>query len=234
MTLHRGPDLPYVLVAGVVPVSGGWLVASAKMHAATFSPESPKVYESVVEVLNERPSFASIVIYAPIGFRDDLSSPRRTCDVEARTLLGNRALTLTAAPTRWHLQPSQWHADGLDAVTIVRLNHYRELFVELLPFRQRTLYSGHPELSFYQLNGDVPLRWSKRREEGREERRALLTRRIPGITAVIDAETAVPEKHLYDAAALLWTARRVNGRAATRLPAEGEWDSEGLRTEFVY
>ncbi len=234
MTLRRGPDLPYVQVAGVVPVSGGWLTASAKMHAATFAPESPKVFESVIELLNERPSFATIVIYAPIGFRDGSESPRRTCDIEARQLLGNRALTLTAAPTRQHLDASKWHDDGLDAVTVVRLNHYRELYVELSPFRQRTLYSGHPELSFFQLNGDIPLRWSKRREEGREERRELLMRRIPGIASVIDAELDVPEKHLYDAAALLWTSRRVYGRAATRVPADGEWDSEGLRTEFVY
>ncbi len=85
-----------------------------------------------------------------------------------------------------------------------------------------------------QLNGDIALKWPKRREEGREERRNLLVRRVPGISAVIDASLNVPEPHLYDAAALLWTARRVNGRAAIRIPAEGEWDSEGLRTEFVY
>jgi hypothetical protein len=33
---------------------------------------------------------------------------------------------------------------------------------------------------------------------------------------------------------LLWTARRVFARAAKRLPAEAEWDSEGMRMEFVY
>jgi predicted RNase H-like nuclease len=43
----------------------------------------------------------------------------------------------------------------------------------------------------------------------------------------------VRPKHLNDAAALMWTARRVFGRAARRLPKEAEWDSEGLRMEIV-
>jgi predicted RNase H-like nuclease len=38
---------------------------------------------------------------------------------------------------------------------------------------------------------------------------------------------------LLDAAALLWTARRISARAGTRLPADPEWDVEGLRMEFV-
>jgi len=58
---------------------------------------------------------------------------------------------------------------------------------------------------------------------------------MPGIDKVINASIPrVLEKHLLDAAALLWTARRVFGRAAKRLPAEAEWDSEGVRMEIVY
>jgi predicted RNase H-like nuclease len=39
--------------------------------------------------------------------------------------------------------------------------------------------------------------------------------------------------HLLDAAACLWTARRVAARAATRIPMDPEWDSQGLRMEIV-
>lgn len=57
---------------------------------------------------------------------------------------------------------------------------------------------------------------------------------MAGIDKVLDAAVDVPRKHLYDVAALLWTARRVHGKAARRIPKEPEWDSEGLRMEIVF
>ncbi|MHB8335592.1 MAG: DUF429 domain-containing protein [Acidimicrobiales bacterium] len=233
-TMRRGPDLPYLLVAGVTPWSGGWLLAGAKHHAATFMPELPRVFETFFEVLGERPGYATIVVNAPIGYRDEVEDPPRTCDLVARSLLGRRGSTIARAPTRASLREDGHVTDGLDATTLVRLRHYRELYTEMSPFRQRVVYEGHPELSFYQLNGDEPLRYSKLREEGREERRSLLEKRIQNVHMVLDAEIGVPEKHLYDAVALMWTARRVNGKAAKRIPNDAEWDSEGLRTEYVY
>jgi predicted RNase H-like nuclease len=89
-------------------------------------------------------------------------------------------------------------------------------------------------LSFYQLNNEMPLRFSKKIEAGREERRMLLEKKIPGIDKVIYSDIpGVPRKHLYDVGALLYTARRVFGHAAIRIPSEAEWDSEGLRMELV-
>ena len=120
-------------------------------------------------------------------------------------------------------------------MTATLLPRYREVAVEMSPYRQRIVYEGHPELSFYQLNKDTPLKRSKIVEEGRDERRLVLEERLPGINKVLDAEIeGVPLKHLYDASALLWTARRVSGHAAKRIPNEAEWDSEGLRMEIVY
>ncbi len=234
MTLRRGPELPYLLVAGVTPVGRGWLLAGARHHAATFMPEPPKLFASFLEVLNERPAYATIVVNAPIGFRDEVGEPPRACDLAARVLLANRRTTVATAPTRAVLAGDESSTSGLDAATLQRLPRYREVYNEMSPFRQRVVYSGHPELSFCQLNGDVPLRWSKRREEGRDERRELLTMRIQNAHVILEADLPVPEKHLLDAAALLWTARRVNGKAARRIPSDAEWDSEGLRTEFVY
>lgn len=234
MTIHRGPDLPYVLVAGVTPVAKGWLLAGAKHHAATFMPEPPRVFRTFLEVLNERPAYATMVVNAPIGYRDEIGDPPRTSDLVARALLGNRRTTVATAPTRTHLSSDERVLTGLDAITIQRLSQLREVYREMSPFRQRSLYSGHPELSFYQLNGDAPLRYSKLRDEGREERLELLQSRIQNISVIVQSDVAVPIKHLYDAAALMWTARRVNGKAAKRIPFDAEWDSEGLRTEFVY
>ena len=62
-----------------------------------------------------------------------------------------------------------------------------------------------------------------------------MAEKFPGIEKFLDDEkSGIPVKHRYDASALLWTARRVLGRAAKRVPLDAEWDSEGLRMEIVY
>lgn len=235
MVSRRGPDLPYKVVAGVTPWGSNWIVASAKMHAATFAPEPPKVYPSFLEVLDERPSFIVIVVNAPIGVVDNSESGIRTCDREARALLGRRGSAVHNAPTRAQLSGgAQSVVEGIDAVSATLLPRYREVASEMSPYRQRVVYEGQPELSFYQLNGDKPLRRSKKIEAGYLERRALLEQKIPGVNKILDSELKrVPPKHLLDAAALLWTARRVFAHAALRLPSDAEWDSEGLRMELV-
>jgi predicted RNase H-like nuclease len=205
------------------------------MHAATFAPEPPKMYSTFIEVLSERPSFSVIVVNAPIGYPDESSEGARTCDRQARAMLGRRGAAVHNAPSRAVLNGGDLSPEGkLDAVSAMLLPRYREVAAEMSPYRQRVVYEGQPELSFYQLNGNAPLRWSKKVEQGREERRGVLLAKMMGADKIIDADLKrVPKKHLYDAAALLWTARRVFGHAALRLPSEAEWDSEGLRMELV-
>ena len=236
MSIRRGPELPYSVVAGVVPISRGWLVASAKMQGSNFAPEPPKTYVSFMEILDERPAFVSIVIGAPIGYRDFPGDGPRHCDIEARAVLGKRGASIRNAPSRAVLADAMtWREGHVDAVTALLLPKYREVAVEMSPFRQRIVYEGSPELSFFQLNQERSLRYAKSREAGRDERLDILLDRIPGIAKVTEAVLpGVQKKHLYDAAALLSSARRVSGRAAKRLPSEGEWDSEGVRMEIVY
>jgi predicted RNase H-like nuclease len=231
---HRGPELPYSVVAGVVPWGKRWVVASAKMGGSTFACEPPKAFDTFIDVLSEKPAYATIVVHAPIGYRNRAGDPQRTCDILARELLGHRRSTAPPAPCRDSL------ADGaslegahLDAVTITLLPRYREVYREMSPYRQRTVYSGNPELSFFRLNADTPLRWSKNREEGVMERRSILDKRIQGFHTIGDAK-GLPQKQLLDASALMWSARLVFAHAASRLPADAEWDSEGLRTEWVF
>ncbi len=235
MSPRRGPQLPYSLVAGVTPTGTRWLVVSAKIHGGTFAPEEPRVFDSFREVLDESPAFNILVVNAPIGYLDLPDSGIRGCDREARELLGARGSTVHNAPTRADLDGRvPWSESQLDAVTATLLPNYRQVAAEMFAYRQRSVFQGHPELSFYQLNADNPLRISKKIEEGRDERRDILELRIPGIAKVLDAQIfGVPIKHIYDASALLWTARRVHTRSASRLPSEPEWDGEGLRMEYV-
>ncbi len=236
MPTHRGPDLPYSVIAGTTPWAGGWVVASAKIHGSNFAPEAPRLYDTLLEVLSERPAFVAVVVNAPIGYFDRPDQGPRSCDLQVRSLLQRRGAAVRNAPTRAVLDGTiTWHEAGLDAVSASMLPRYREVAAEMSPYRQRVVYEGQPELSFYQINKDVPLRRSKMVEEGREERRRILVERMQGIEKVIDADLGpVPQKHLFDASALLWTARRVVARAAKRLPVDPQWDTEGLRMEIVY
>jgi len=234
MAVRSGPNLPYSIVAGVTPCAPGWLVASAKLHGATFAPEPPRVLATFVEVLDERPTFSTIALNAPIGYVEGVQGGR-TCDRLARALLGRRGSTVHNAPTRASLEEDEGVGDDhLDAITNILLRRYREVAAEMAPYRQRTVFEVHPELSFFQINSDVPLRWSKKTEAGVEERSALLRKRIPGVERILETELEdVQLSHMLDAAAILWTARRIFARAGTRIPTDPEWDEQGLRMELV-
>jgi predicted RNase H-like nuclease len=232
----HGPNLPYRLVAGVVPCGGGWLVASAKLQGATIAPEEPRVMDAFTAVLDERPSFEVIALHAPVGFLDKAAPGGRTCDREARALLGPRRGAAVRSAPSWPVFEVRagGRPEGLDAVTAILLPRYREVAEEMAGYRQRTIFEAHPELSFFQLNGDLPLRYSKRYAAGRQERLDLLATKIPGVDRIVDAKVpGASRAHLLDAAACMWTARRTIAKAATRMPEDPEWDSQGLRMEFV-
>lgn len=231
---RRGPDLPYSLIAGVKPCATGWLLASAKVQGTIFSPEEPVVVDTFVEILDYRPSYSVITINAPIGYKE-ADEGRRACDGEARQLLGRRGAAIHSAPQRAESGDGVNLAeDHLDAVSKTLLPRFLEVAAEMVAYRQRTVYEVHSEMSFYQLNGDTPLSLSKRTELGQLERRTLLEARIPGVDRILDVRIPrVPASHLLDVAAFLWTARRILGRAAQRVPSDPEWDVDGLRMEIV-
>jgi predicted RNase H-like nuclease len=229
---RHSPNLPYEVVAGVIPCEDGWLVASAKLQGVTIAPELPRMLGSFMDVLDERPAFSVVGLHAPVGLLDHPVQGGRTCEREARALLGRRtAGYIRSAPARTTLN-GNGHA--VDVGSAALAHRYAEVAQEMGPYRQRTVFEVHPELSFYQLNGDQPLEHTKRSAQGRQERHTLLEARIPGVERILEARLKrVRRHHLLDATACLWTARRILGRAMTRLPMDPEWDSQGLRMEFV-
>ena len=59
-------------------------------------------------------------------------------------------------------------------------------------------------------------------------------KRLSHVEAIVDAEIpGVRPWQLIDAAACLWTTRRIASRAMTRIPEDPEWDETGLRMELV-
>jgi predicted RNase H-like nuclease len=149
-------------------------------------------------------------------------------------LLGKRGSSIQSAPVRSPTNELEFLPDHLDAISMTLLPRYREVAADMAPFRQRTVYEVHSDLSFYELNDGQPMEWSKHSEKGLEERRALLERKVPDVDRILSAElpgASLP--HLLDVAAFVWTARRIFAKAAIRMPSDPEWDEQGLRMEIV-
>ena len=238
---HRGAQLPYQVLAGIVPCPAGWLAATAKLQGITLSPEQPQVFKTFVEALDYKPAYSVIALFAPIGLLDVALPRGRHCDRDARRVLGRpRSSAIVSAPARPTLSASTYkeaaEANGghLSVIGWRLLPKIAEVDRTIAPYWQRTVFEVHPELSFFQLNDDVSVRFSKHTEAGRQERRDILTRRFRGVERILDAQLPkVTGAHLLDAAACLWTARRIISRAVNRLPEDPEWDGLGLRMELV-
>jgi len=237
----RGSHLPYRTLAGVVPCPKGWLTASAKLQGITLAPEEPRVVGSFLEVLDYKPAFQVVALFSPVGLLDKPDPRGRTCDRLARAMLGRpRSGAILSAPVRAALACESYaearEANGgrLSAVGWRMLKRTVEVHKQMAPYWQRTVFEVHPELTFYQLNENAPVRFSKHSRAGQDERRSLLVGRMPGVERIVDEKVrGASRHHLLDAAACLWTARRIVARGVVHVPEDPEWDSEGLRMEFL-
>lgn len=233
----RGPKLPYKLLAGVEPCSGGWLVAGARLQGITLTPTEPEVLRSFVDVLDAKPAYTIISLHAPMGLLESAVPGGRSCDRAARRLLGfPRAGAIVSPPTRAELADLNGRHTryGIGSMSKVRLRRIAEIDAEMQPYWQRTVFEVNPELGFFTLNADHTLRFGKRTHSGQRERRALFEGKLAGIERILDARLrGVSRWQLLDAAADLWTARRIAARAIARLPEDPEWDEHGLRMELI-
>jgi predicted RNase H-like nuclease len=231
--------LPYRLIAGVEPCPGGWLLVPARLQGITAFPFEAEVFPNFAEILDYRPSFDVIAIHCHLSFPEEDTPGGRTCDREARKLLGfARGGAIGSPPSRHYLRTGDLDAraqKGLNPINARMMRRYAEVAEEMQPYRQRQVFEVHPELSFYQLNDDKPMQHSKYTEEGVGERRALVEARIQGIDAVLESDPGggVTIRHLLDASADMTTARRIAARAVERVPEDPEWDEQGVRMELL-
>lgn len=237
---RRGPELPYRPLAGVLPCGSGWLVAAGRLQGTSLFAQQPELMPSFEDVLDYRPSFEIIALGCPVGLNEKASPGGRACDREARRLLGwPRSGAILSAPARTDVgvrtfAEARERGSGMSGAVLAVLPRIAEVDAAIAPYWQRTVFEVRAELSYYQLNDDVPMRSSKYTEAGRAERRLVLQHRLPGVESIFDARLpGVGRHHLLDVAACLWTARRIASRAVSRLPDDGEWDESGLRMEIL-
>lgn len=234
---HRGPELPYRLLAGVEPCRDGWLVVSGRLQGITVTAQEPEVLQDFVDVLDTKPAYSVIALHAPIGLLPEYGEKGRACDRAARRLLGfPRAAAVVSPPGRKELAEllASDEGHGIGCRSTARLLHVAEVDDEMQPYWQRTVFETNPELAFFTLNDDRPLHYGKRTHRGQAERRELLGSKIAGIERVLDARLrGISRWQLLDGAADLMTGRRIVSRAVGRLPEDPVWDDEGLRMELI-
>jgi len=237
-----GPrETAFKTIGGVTPCPGGWLVLPGRIAGVTVVAEEMFVLPTLGEVLDYRPKFNFAAVNVPFGYPEYPNVQFRRCDKEARAALGwPMRLKVRPVPSRAALfAKSRKEALGIEPwLTRGDFRHFRwmrEAATEVQPFHGRSYYSGVAELSFMHMNGDVPLATNPFHAEGQAERLGLIRAKLPGVDEVVMRQP--PEHagqiHAYEAAAMLWTARRASGRAISRLPADPEWDAAGIRVELV-
>lgn len=210
-----------------------------RLHGITLTAADPEVLPKFVDVLDAKPAYTVIALHSPVGLNDS-GDFERTCDREARKLLGwPRASGVLSALTRAALAANSYEearerSESTTPQSWSRRRWMAEVDAEMQPYWQRTVYEVNPELGFYTLNENAPLRFGKRSATGEDERLALLEHKIPGIARAMDMRLkGVHRWQLLDAAANLWTARRIMSHAVARLPEDPEWDEHGLRMELI-
>jgi predicted RNase H-like nuclease len=230
--------LPYQILAGVEPVTGGWLVAPGNLQGITLAPQPAQVMASLADILDYRPTYSVVALHAPVGVQEQ-PGEARLADVQARSRLGKRAGAAVPAPSRALLEATSYEEarridPSLDIVRWRALAKAAEAIREVQSWRQRTVFEVNPELAFTTMNEGVPLDVPRRTQLGRRARRELLELKLPGAARVMaERPPKVREEKLLDALADLWTARRIMARAITRMSDPPAWDEEGVRMDIV-
>lgn len=191
---------------------------------------------------------AIVGVDIPIGLLDT-GTRGRTCDVEARRLLGpGRASSVFPAPARAWLGAAshaeaieQARAKGGSAMSIQAFNiagKVRELdeAIRAHPGLLRRVREVHPEISFLLMNGGRALVEPKTSPAGRARRRRLLAR-VFGHAAMARLCQARPagcaEDDLLDATAVAWSARRIAMGHALGVPAAPASDAYGIPMQIL-
>lgn len=226
-------------IAGADGCPGGWLC----LVASDASPIIGRIFEDFSTLLGFLPNSAILAIDIPIGLP---ARGPRSCDLEARRLLGPRASSVFPSPVRSVLNSATYQDACATREAVDGKRMSKQAFAILPKIREVdavmrqpgvpcVVRECHPEVSFAQWAGD-PLRHPKKKTPGRAERADLIDASWPGERARLRAglpRGRFATDDLLDAFAALWTAGRIRAGRALELPATAELDEHGLRMEIV-
>jgi predicted RNase H-like nuclease len=227
-----------VRVAGVDGAPGGWAVVLDESGR-----RSVQKVESLRELFDGVAVFDLIAIDIPIGLLDKFETGGRHCDREARTLLGVRGSSVFPAPVRSVLgaasyadacERSRKSAPNGKAISkqtfaisdkIAEVDHLLRTQTGV----RKIVREVHPEICFFEMTGS-PMRHSKRKQTGRDDRKQALRERFHDTDALLEQgrRRGLPEGDVLDAAVACWSALRQAEGKGRSLIAPIPRDSCGL------
>ncbi len=228
-------------VVGVDGCPGGWVAIEWDTAERTLT---PRVYASIAALLDAHADVEAIGIDIPIGLAEGVP---RGADVAARRVLGPRRSSVFPAPDPRLLGAATYaeaaalarslSGKGITVQAFGIFPKVAEVNRALIPDLQGRVFEVHPEVSFWALAGR-PMAHAKKRPEGYEERRRLLSDEL-GIEIWSRAEARAVARpagadDVLDAVVAAWSAHQSATGQAGQLPAHPEVDDRGLRMEIVY
>jgi predicted RNase H-like nuclease len=240
---------PGYWVAGVDGCRGGWLVILCALADGAAAPlrVSSRLCTDFAAVLAMPEQPVAIAVDMPIGLLERHVPGGRTCDRDARALLGRpRSSSVFTPPTRPGLaavtyrEAALLNGAGMSKESFNILPKIRELDAVLMKNDQQRVFEAHPELVFARLAGG-PLRHNKKTLQGRRERARLLRKvyaasfQAPLRIRLAHGLRQVALDDVADAYVLAHVARCIYAGTAQRVPeAEPPCDTRGLRMEIWY
>ena len=224
-------------IAGVDGCKGGWVMVRRD--------EEGRFDRQVFRPLAELPKTGIVLIDIPIGLPE---RGRRRCDLEARTMLGRRWMTVFTGVRRPLLSMASWKeanawgkqdGEGVNKQLFGILPKIREVDDWIRAARNLTFREGHPELSFCAAAGR-PMKHKKKKKEGRDERLDALTSFIDRAMVLewLDRTrgSGAAKDDVLDALALCRSAARLALGCHSTLPAAPpvDVDAHGLAMEMVF
>ena len=241
---------------GVDGCKGGWLAVKLSL----FGDWEVNLYSSFAELWEKHAAAALILVDIPIGLRQGSRNTgsrerqERRCDKEARKLLGPRRSCVFRVPCRPAVYAGSYDRalaknEKLTGTRIFKatwniVGKIRQVdeFLSSNPEARESVREIHPELCFWSLNRCRPLQYSKRQENGYQERLELLKTWYPQCKAIVEYAEEYAKKNypqevkqddILDALAAAITAK-VGFDKLSCLPPQPERDSQGLPMEMVY
>jgi predicted RNase H-like nuclease len=232
-----------VRVVGVDGCPTGWIAVSI----ATEGPVEPEV--RIVARFGELIDDADNTVIAvdmPIGLPDFVGPEGRGPERLVRQRLGPRQSSVFSVPSRSAVMT----ADYRDACSVASATSQpprmvakqcfhifpkiREIDAVMTPALEARVFEVHPELAFWRMNGDAPMRLPKKvksrpNPDGLDERRALLARSGYALEDLARPPRGAGADDLLDAAVNALIARRILRGEAESFPTEPARDARGLR-----
>jgi predicted RNase H-like nuclease len=232
-------------VVGVDGCRGGWLAVSLTTNGTSDC----HIFENMASLWAAHRQAALILVDIPIGLPEAAND--RTCDKEARKVLGPRRASVFPVPCRAAVYAPDYDAainlnERITGKRIFRatwnlIPRMRQVD-EILQADSRArgvIREAHPEVLFWGLNQRRPMAFYKKKVAGEAERLEVLEKVYRGIKAIYQElkenlpRNSAAADDLLDALAAVVTGL-IGGTRLQTLPLSPERDSMGLPMEMVY